>query len=590
MKSFTQPAKIAVLTIGLILTSGCRHDHESGGHKHGPSGEHVSASTTPGEPEEEAIARTEFTDKLENFFEYQPLKPGKASNFLIHLTDLRDGKPVANADVVLQLKGPSGQKLESFKAKVGRVTGIYVAEVKAVQGGSYGIDFQIQNDKLTETMSLDGFEVSDSAPQAPATPEAEEPAGTVAFLMEQQWLIDMKLAVVQRKELAQPISSSGRIVPQANSHALVSTPIAGTITGQILPRIGQQITQGQAVAVVAETATAMEIAQLRVAEAQVESAQIQTEAQLRGQNAQLRTQNAQAKIENARLEAEKKTLSGELRLSQARLKQAEKEAERARQVYAVQGISEKELQTVELLAREARTEVQSLQARQLALAKASPLPTSLLLSEKVPSLGTVRSNGAITVSAPFSGLVTSVHKSLGEQVAAGEAILEIANLRTVWLECSVFEKDLGSLSQGMEATFSVLSYPKKQFRGTLINLGSVIDEKTRATSVIFEVPNVDGELKLGMQADVRLTSITSIEATVIPKEAVLDREGKKVVYVLVTGEEFRRRDVTVTEDFGQFVGVTAGLSPGDRVVTQGAYQIFLQETNPADPGVHSHET
>lgn len=590
MKHFTDSAKIAVLVLGLILTAGCRHDHEPGGHEHGPSGEHVTSSATPKQSEEEAVARTEFTDKLENFFEYQPLKPGRSSNFLIHLTDLRDGKPVANADVVLQLRGPNGQKLESFKAKVGRVTGIYVAEVKVGQGGTYGLDFLVKNDKMTEMMALEGFEVSDSAPQAAATPQAEAPAGTVAFLMEQQWLIDMKLAVVQRKMFSQPIATSGRIIPQANSRALVSSPVAGTITGQNLPRIGQRVAQGEAVSEVAQTATAMEMAQLRVAEAQVESALIQTEAQLRGQNAQIRTQNAQAKIENARLEAEKKALLGELQLSQARFNQAEKEAARARQVYAVQGISEKELRTVELVAKEARTEVQSLQARQSALAKASPLPTSALLNEGVPSLGAVGANGTITISAPFSGLVTNVHKSLGEQIAAGETILEIANLRTVWLECPVFEKDLGALSQGMEATFSVLSYPKKQFRGTLINLGSVIDEKTRATNVLFEVSNVDEELKLGMQADVRLASSTRIEATVIPKEAVLDREGKKVVYVLVTGEEFQRRDVIVTEDFGHLVGVTSGLRPGDRVVTQGAYQVFLQETNPADPGVHSHET
>lgn len=589
MKYFAHSATVAVLAVGLLLTTGCRHDHKPGGHQHGPSGEHITTNATP-EVEEETLARTEFTDTLENFFEYQPLQPGQTSNFLIHLTDLRDGKPVANAEVVLQLKGPNGQMLESFKAKVGRVTGIYVAQVKVGQAGTYGLDFLVKNDKMSETMALRGFEVAVSAPQALATPEPENPAGSVAFLMEQQWLIDMKLAVAERKDFALPISSSGRIVPQANSHALVASPVAGTVTGQNLPRLGQNITQGQAVAVVAETATAIEAAQLRAAQAQVESAKIQTEAQVRGQNAQIRTQNAQAKIENARLEAEKKELAGEIRLSQARLAQVENEAERARQVYAVQGISEKELRAAELDAREVRTEVQSLKARQSALSKALPLPTSQLLSEDIPSSGAVGANGSITVAAPFSGLVTAVHKSLGEQVAAGEAILEIANLRTVWLECHVFEKDLGALSQGMEATFSVLSYPKKQFRGSLINLGSVVDSKTRSTNVLFEVANEDGALKLGMQADVRLAGSTTIEATVIPKEAVLDREGKKVVYVLLSGEEFQRREITVAEDFGPMVGVIAGLQPGDRVVTQGAYQVFLQETNPADPGVHSHET
>src|SRR5918992_2839546 len=54
-----------------------------------------------GGEEEEAESRTEFTDRIENFFEYEPLKAGKPSQFLIHLTDLSDGTPVEKADVTL---------------------------------------------------------------------------------------------------------------------------------------------------------------------------------------------------------------------------------------------------------------------------------------------------------------------------------------------------------------------------------------------------------------------------------------------------------------------------------------------------------
>ena len=118
----------------------------------------------------------------------------------------------------------------------------------------------------------------------------------------------------------------------------------------------------------------------------------------------------------------------------------------------------------------------------------------------------------------------------------------------------------------------------------------MIDEETRATDAIFQISNQEQLLRLGMQAKVRIAGQTKSKTVVIPKEAVLDREGKKIVYVLVTGEEFERRDVEVTEDFGPLVGVVKGLSPGERVVTQGAYQLFLQETNPADSVVHSHET
>jgi multidrug efflux pump subunit AcrA (membrane-fusion protein) len=76
----------------------------------------------------------------------------------------------------------------------------------------------------------------------------------------------------------------------------------------------------------------------------------------------------------------------------------------------------------------------------------------------------------------------------------------------------------------------------------------------------------------------------------IPMSAVLDNEGKKIVYVLLSGEEFQRREVTLGDAYGDKVAVLTGLNKGERVVTQGAYQIRLQELRPADAGVHSHET
>ncbi len=110
--------------------------------------------------EEEAIARTEFTGRIENFFEYQPLKAGKASQFLIHLTDLSDGSPVEKAEVKLTIhaKGSGASAVETT-AKVGKVTGIYVAEVNVAKAGDYDIEFHVKSSKLDERMPLTDFKV-----------------------------------------------------------------------------------------------------------------------------------------------------------------------------------------------------------------------------------------------------------------------------------------------------------------------------------------------------------------------------------------------------------------------------------------------
>lgn len=105
--------------------------------------------------ERETLARTEFTDRIENFFEHDPLTPGKPSRFLIHLADLSDGSPVEKADVTLTVR-PAGADgpATTTKARVGRVTGIYVAEITVPGAGSYTIDFHVKNSKIDERMTL----------------------------------------------------------------------------------------------------------------------------------------------------------------------------------------------------------------------------------------------------------------------------------------------------------------------------------------------------------------------------------------------------------------------------------------------------
>jgi hypothetical protein len=109
--------------------------------------------------EAEPESRTEFTERVENFFEYAPLKAGEQNQFLIHLTDLADGSPVEKADVVLTIRAQMGAQIGQVKARVGRVTGIYVADVMIPSAGTYDIEFHIRNDKLDERMPLTDFKV-----------------------------------------------------------------------------------------------------------------------------------------------------------------------------------------------------------------------------------------------------------------------------------------------------------------------------------------------------------------------------------------------------------------------------------------------
>src|SRR5262245_61299294 len=101
--------------------------------------------------EPEALSRTEFTNRLENFFEYEPLRSGKSSQVRIHLTDLLDGSPVEQAQVTLAARPKGSQSQSSLAtAKIGKVTGIYVADLTLPAPGEYDIEFHIKNNKLDE--------------------------------------------------------------------------------------------------------------------------------------------------------------------------------------------------------------------------------------------------------------------------------------------------------------------------------------------------------------------------------------------------------------------------------------------------------
>ena len=158
------------------------------------------------------------------------------------------------------------------------------------------------------------------------------------------------------------------------------------------------------------------------------------------------------------------------------------------------------------------------------------------------------------------------------------------------VEAPIFERDLSFLTRQAKPVFTTPAYPDSEFTGTIVDIGAVIDEQSRATTVTFEVPNRDRTLRIGMQANVRIDAGEGREAIVIPKESVLEHEGKRIVYVLLSGEEFQRREVTVGDEMGDKVAVLSGIEPGERVVTQGALQLKLQELKPADAGAHSHET
>ncbi|KAF0245855.1 MAG: RND family efflux transporter MFP subunit [bacterium] len=384
--------------------------------------------------------------------------------------------------------------------------------------------------------------------------ENKNTAGIVKFLMEQQWLIHMKLAKVEQQPLARQVAAVGRVIPTSSSRAIVAPSVSGILGEGRLPTIGQEVKQGQTLAVLRQTPTAVDTAQLA-------------------------TSNAQLKLENMRLEAEKRRLAQAIIEAQARVDQTKAEYERSQNLYEAKVLPLRQLQLAEANYKASQATLESAISQKKVFDDSSQMISQEVLTQP---------NYIIT--APISGTIVAVHKTIGEQVNIGEAVFEIIDLDTVWVEAPIFESDLPKLEKLSQAIFTTTANPAKEYTGKLVNIGAVVDEKSRTATVTFAVPNPDKALKIGMQANVRLDASDTIDAMVIPRESILDHEGKKIVYVLLSGEEFQRREVTLGDGYGDKVAILSGLQAGERVVTQGAYQLKLQELRPADAGAHTHET
>ena len=388
------------------------------------------------------------------------------------------------------------------------------------------------------------------AAQDEGAPLAAASTGRVTFLMEQQWLIRLKLAKAEEAMRAPQIQSTGRIVPVPSKRAVVAPPVGGIVESGTIPRIGQRVMQGQVLAKLRQTPTAAEGAQIQAA-------------------------NTQIHIENTRLEVERRRLVQAEVEAAARLEEATHDLGRSQRLYEKKAYSAKALEADELDKTAKAAQLEAIRAQLRALQATTP--------------ATSVSDSEYDVRAPISGTIVRVNKSAGEQVAPGEAIIEIVALDTVWVEAPIFERDLGKLARQGSAVFTTTAFPEREFQGRLVDIGKIVDEQSRTATAIFEVVNRSEELSIGMQADLRLNGGTPASVLLVPREAVLDNEGKKIVYVLLSGEEFERRDVVLGDEYGGKVAILSGIKPGERVVTQGAYQLKLQELRPANAGAHTHE-
>jgi len=182
-----------------------------------------------------------------------------------------------------------------------------------------------------------------------------------------------------------------------------------------------------------------------------------------------------------------------------------------------------------------------------------------------------------TYHAPVGGTIASRDVAPGQYVTAGgdKPVMVIADLTRVWLVAQVSEGDAAAVHLGDPVDVTTPAYPGRIFHAVIDNVGASLDPQTHRLPVRATVANPDEALKPEMFASFTIRRSHVASATLVPASAVIHEGDSARVWVVGQDGLLTARQVTVSDSAGGEVSISAGLHPGERVVTAGA--IFVNE-------------
>ena len=130
-------------------------------------------------------------------------------------------------------------------------------------------------------------------------------------------------------------------------------------------------------------------------------------------------------------------------------------------------------------------------------------------------------------------------------------------------------------------------YELKSLNGKLLSFGKSSGDNSFYVPVTFEFDN-KGDIIAGSFVEIYLLSSQQENVLSLPRTALTEEQGVYFVYLQLDEEGYKKQEVTLGADNGRSVQILSGIKAGDRVVTEGAYQVRLASAGNAIPA-HSHE-
>jgi membrane fusion protein, heavy metal efflux system len=184
--------------------------------------------------------------------------------------------------------------------------------------------------------------------------------------------------------------------------------------------------------------------------------------------------------------------------------------------------------------------------------------------------------GIVDINAPVSGVITDQQVTEGSSIQSYSANpFTISDLSDVWVVCDVYENDLASVHLGQTADIRLNAYPNQLLKGTISNIGAILDPNIHTAKVRIEVRN-PGLMRVGMFATATFYGSAKETHAVVPADAILHLHDRDWVFVPQGNNQFHRVAVIAGATLpNNMQEILSGLPAGQKVVTNA---LALQNT------------
>ena len=188
---------------------------------------------------------------------------------------------------------------------------------------------------------------------------------------------------------------------------------------------------------------------------------------------------------------------------------------------------------------------------------------TLALVESSESLASYRLRSMI------DGVVIAKHITRGEAVSTDSETFVVADLSTVWVDLSVYQRDLDRVAVGQPVVISA-GGDAPQARGTISYVAPVVDERTRTAIARVVLPNPDGRWRPGLFVT-GLVTVDKMQASVAVPRSAVQTVGDETVVFVPDSDGLEPRPVRTGRSDRKRIEIVAGLAPADRFVSRGSF-------------------